>query len=129
MNAAACILTNDNNEILLQHRGDDHFWGLPGGIMEMDETPEQTCIREVKEETGYDIKITSYLGVFHNRNKSWPNGDKAHIMCHIYCGTIIGGTIHIDGNETLDLQYFKGDQLPSIDAIDHLEAIHQYYGK
>lgn len=33
------------------------FWNFPGGHMELGETPEQTCVREVKEETGYDIRI------------------------------------------------------------------------
>jgi len=127
MNASACIIVNEKNELLLQHRGDDHFWGLPGGIMEMDETLEETCIREVKEETGLDIELVTLLGDFHNKNKSWPGGDQAHIICKIFLGKIIGGTLTIDGEETLDLQYFSYDDLPPIDAVDHLEAIHQYY--
>lgn len=128
MNAAACIIVNEDNHILLQHRGDDHFWGLPGGIMEMDETLEETCIREVKEETGFDVELSRFLGAFHNYHKMWPNGDLAHIICHVYVGRICGGAMMIDGQETLDLHYFSIDQLPPIDASDHLQAIHQYYG-
>ena len=128
MNAAACIIVNEENQILLQHRGDDHFWGLPGGIMEMDESLEETCIREVKEETGFDVNLLYLLGDFHNKNKTWPGGDQAHIICHIFVGEITGGTRTIDGLETLDLQYFSYDNLPPIDAIDHLQAIHQHYG-
>lgn len=48
-------------EILMvkQHveRG-DIVWNFPGGGIEEGETPEQACIREVKEETGYQIEIT-----------------------------------------------------------------------
>ena len=41
---------NEKNEILLQLRGDDKCWGLPGGIMEMNETPKQTAVREAFED-------------------------------------------------------------------------------
>lgn len=127
MNAGACIITNENNEILLQLRGDDHFWGLPGGILEMGETPKETAIREVFEETGYHVEILSLLGDYHNFHKVWPGGDEAHIICFVYIGKIIGGEMKIDQKETLDLKWFRYDNLPEIDAIDHLNAIHDYY--
>lgn len=127
MTAGAVIIYNDKNEILLQHRGDDHFWGLPGGIMEMGEKPKETAIREALEETGYNIEITGYLGDYHNFHKEWPGGDKAHIICFIYKGKIVSGTMTIDGDETLDLRWYSKDNLPEIDAIDHLEAIRDYY--
>jgi len=62
MTASACIIFNEDNHILLQLRGDDNYWGLPGGMMELNELPEETAIREVLEETGYNISIESYLG-------------------------------------------------------------------
>ena len=127
LNAAACILVDEHNRVLLQHRGDDHFWGLPGGIMELGETMEETCIREVREETGFDIEIVSFLGAYHNPHKVWPNGDQAHIICHVFIGTIIGGTMMIDNDETLALEFVAYSNLPPIAAPDHLEAIEDYY--
>lgn len=127
MTAGACIVVNEKQECLLQLRGDDHYWGLPGGIMELNETPKETAIREVFEETGYHIEITDYVGDYHNMNKTWPGGDVAHIICFVYVGHIKSGEMVIDGDETLDLKWFSYDQLPEIDAIDHLNAIHDYY--
>lgn len=129
MNASAVIIHNDKQEILLQLRGDDHFWGLPGGIMEMDELPEETAKREVLEETGYIIEIDSYLGAFHNFNKVWPSNDVAHIICFVYTGKIIGGSQYCDGLETLELKWFSKDNLPKIDALDHFNAIQAFYNK
>ncbi len=129
MNAAACIVLNEQDEILLQLRGDDHFWGLPGGIMEMGERPTETTKREVLEETGYHIEITNYLGDYHNFDKHWPGGDSAHIICFIFTGKIISGEMKIDMDETLDLKWFKYDNLPKIDAVDHLDAINDYFKK
>jgi 8-oxo-dGTP diphosphatase len=37
------------------------FWNFPGGHIEEGETPEEACIREVKEETGFEIKINRLL--------------------------------------------------------------------
>lgn len=127
MNAAACIVVNENNEILLQLRGDDHFWGLPGGIMEMGELPTESAVREVYEETGYNVEITSFLGDYHNLDKHWPGGDSAHIICFIYTAKIVSGKMVIDMDETLDLKWYSYDDLPEIDAIDHLNAIHDYF--
>ncbi len=127
MNAAAVIILDQENRILLQKRGDDFFWGLPGGIMEIGETFEETAIRETLEETGYHIKIESLVGSFYNFNKTWPGGDQAHIICTIFTARITGGEMNIDGIETLDLKYFDYSNLPDINAHDHLDAIHTYF--
>lgn len=37
------------------------FWNFPGGHIEQNETPEQACIREVREETGYDVSINRLI--------------------------------------------------------------------
>lgn len=55
--SAAIII--DNKKILLMFRrkyGREYFC-LPGGTIEQNETPKQTVIREVKEETNLDIKV------------------------------------------------------------------------
>ena len=44
-----------NGKILLSHETKSGWWLVPGGGMEENETPEECCIREVKEETGYIV--------------------------------------------------------------------------
>lgn len=59
---ALAIIVNDDNKFLLLKRGDNkeiwmpNKWSLVGGGVEKGETPEQACKREVKEETGLEIK-------------------------------------------------------------------------
>ena len=63
------IIVNDNNEVLLVRRKQDDFMGgfyeIPGGNSEENETIYETLIREVKEETNFDIeKVISYVNYF-----------------------------------------------------------------
>ncbi|WP_343327792.1 NUDIX hydrolase [Lentibacillus saliphilus] len=56
--AAVCV--NDKQELLMVKQGtpdEDKCWSIPSGGKEADETFEECCIREVKEETGYDVHI------------------------------------------------------------------------
>ncbi len=60
----------------------DIIWNYPGGGIEDGETPERACIREVLEETGYEIQISKLL--------SYTNGK------YTYEAQIIGGEIGLD---------------------------------
>ena len=57
--AAICI--NENKEVLMVKASNSESWAIPSGGIEQGETPEECCIREVKEETGYDIVIEDSL--------------------------------------------------------------------
>lgn len=53
----ASALIIDNNKVLLLYHKKLGVWLYPGGHVEKNETPDQTLIREVKEETGLDVEI------------------------------------------------------------------------
>lgn len=44
-----------NGKILLSHETRSGWWLIPGGGLEGNETPEEGCVREVEEETGYIV--------------------------------------------------------------------------
>lgn len=126
LNGAACVIVNDKNQILLQKRSDNHLWGLPGGLMELDETIEQCAIREVKEETNLDVKLTKFLGVFTNPMMRWGVSDKAKVIGFSFVAEVIGGSLAVNDDESLALQYFDLDDLPEIHAIDNFKTIEAY---
>ncbi len=67
---STAIIPYPNNKILLIKRNTRPFvgfWALPGGRMDPGETIEQTVIREVKEETGLDVKIIRIVGEYVER--------------------------------------------------------------
>jgi 2,3-bisphosphoglycerate-dependent phosphoglycerate mutase len=85
MLAQAIIVKNGYVLMLQEHvqRG-DLVWNFPGGQIESGETPEQACVREVKEETGYDVRISHLLHV---------SGHK-----YTFIAAIVGGELGIDSD-------------------------------
>lgn len=57
--AIGIVLSDDESRVLLVKRRDVPVWVLPGGGIDPGETPEQAVIREVSEETGFQIDIRS----------------------------------------------------------------------
>jgi 8-oxo-dGTP pyrophosphatase MutT (NUDIX family) len=108
------IIVNDKEEILLLHRKDGG-WGLPGGLMELGESFEETAIREVKEETGLDIEGLTQLHVFSGADHylQTPNGDELYAVTAVYTADTVKGSLTIDRNESYDFRYFAADHLPT----------------
>jgi 8-oxo-dGTP pyrophosphatase MutT (NUDIX family) len=55
----------DGDEVLLasrRTRRGELVWGLPKGLVERGESPEDTAVREVREETGYEGQVRGPLG-------------------------------------------------------------------
>lgn len=55
-NGAAAIIV-ENNRILMVKEKESMNWSVPSGEIEKDENPEQACIREVWEETGFKVEV------------------------------------------------------------------------
>jgi 8-oxo-dGTP pyrophosphatase MutT (NUDIX family) len=64
LSLAGTIITDKEGRILLLHRNTPKRtqWEIPGGKVELDETPKQTAAREASEELGADIMVVRQLG-------------------------------------------------------------------
>ncbi|MEK2461613.1 NUDIX hydrolase [Lactobacillus gasseri] len=114
LNFAGGILTNDQNEILLQKRSDFNAWGLPGGVLEFGESAQEACVREFLEETGLKVRIKSLLGVSTNFIQCYPNQDVAQGITIEFIVELVEKTSKEVSSETLELKYFSKDKLPKI---------------
>lgn len=125
LNAANCVVINDQNEVLL-HQIDQKYWSLPGGVLDLGETYESCAVREVKEETGIDVSIVDTLGIFYCMDKVFPNGDQAQMIAQIFVARATSNQFEIDGVETLDVSYFNLSELPPLKHVEHQEALAKY---
>ena len=100
---AFAVIFNDKNEILLCHRTDRDMWNLPGGGVENGEAPWEAVVREVKEETGLDVRPTKLLGIY-------PKPGKGDIVINFLC-EVAGGTITLNP-EADQIKYFPSRHLP-----------------
>ena len=97
-----------------------------GGLVEMNETFEQAAYREIREETGLEVRLDSFLGIFHNHNMVWSNGDAAHVLSAMFTASIVSGEPRID-EESYELQFFGKEELPALFAEDHIAALDAYF--
>ena len=124
LNAASVIIQRDG-KVLLQRRSDNGEWGLIGGLLEINETYEEAALREVREETGLEVRLDSFLGIFHNHNMVWSSGDQAHVITAFFTASIISGDPRID-EESLELRFFGLEEMPPLFAEDHRETMKAY---
>lgn len=54
---ASILIQREDGKVLVETRTDNGVHAFPGGCQELDETIEQTALREAKEETGLDVHI------------------------------------------------------------------------
>ena len=95
LNCAGSLIIRED-KILFQRRTDNGKWGLIGGLLEMNETYEEAALREIREETGLEVQLDSFLGIFHNHNMVWSNGDAAHVVSAYFTAHIVKGEPRID---------------------------------
>ena len=122
---ASCLVVIDKDEkILLVKRSVEPkkgFWCLPGGFMELGETPELAALRELKEETGLSGKIEILLGVDSNNSAQYKTVLMVGYLVKSYSG------IHKAGDDACELGYFHVNDMPEIAFESHKNFIRIYY--
>ena len=112
---AAAIIFNGQEEILLQKRSDNGFWGLPGGAVDVGETVERAVVREVEEETGLVVTVSRLIGIYSDPQlysiTSYPGGDVIHHVTALFECRPDSGELCIS-SESTDIGYFPFMSLP-----------------
>jgi 8-oxo-dGTP diphosphatase len=111
-NSKPCVgaLIIDEDRILLVKRKQEPYkgyWDIPGGFLEGGEHPENGLLREIREETGLEVRPIKLLGIF--MDKYGPDADDT-LNIH-YLAEVIGGEAKA-GSDAGELRWFSKKNLP-----------------
>jgi ADP-ribose pyrophosphatase YjhB (NUDIX family) len=101
-------------QILLVREREDGGWTLPGGWADVGESPSAMVVREVKEESGYDVSPRKLAAIF-DRNKHPHPPQAAHAYKLFFLCDLLGGEA-IPSFETPEVAFFRRDALPKLSA-------------
>jgi ADP-ribose pyrophosphatase YjhB (NUDIX family) len=107
------IIEDKLGRILLQKRTDYDIWGIPGGILEIGETFEETVKREVHEETNLTLNQIELFGIYSGKNghAKYANGDKVFSVQIIFRATEFKGIMKAN-NESKELCFLHKNEIP-----------------
>jgi len=116
---AVAVIINDDNKVLLLKRSDyekqwmPNKWALVGGGIEKGESPEEACKREIKEETGLEIKKFVKSFTIQRRPESIE-----HIFACRYDGDPTD--IELDGKENVGYGWYDVEEMDYLDIVPNL---------
>ncbi|MGM0621167.1 MAG: NUDIX domain-containing protein [Bacteroidota bacterium] len=123
----AIVYFNDNigTSVLLIERGIEPYkgkWALPGGFVNIDELLETACKRELKEETGLEVKSMEQFKTYDAINR-----DPRHrTISVIYSAEIPQKTEVKGGDDAAYAKWFPVNDLPDM-AFDHREILADFF--
>ena len=113
--ASACVFLDDNDRVLLVKPTYKEPWDLPGGAVEVDESPHAACRREVAEELGLDCWPQRLLGVDYRRSVPDVRGDALRF---IFFGGVLSESdtehIRLAIGELSDWRFFALEELDGV---------------
>jgi 8-oxo-dGTP diphosphatase len=111
------LVLNDEGKLLFVKRKKEDLkqahnkWEFPGGKIDFGEYPEQTAIRETKEESGYDVSISFILPKIISSKWITPERESQQILICYVCN-LIGGEISLTDHGVSDIKWFNINEVP-----------------
>lgn len=122
--AAYAVVTDDDGRLLLARwtEGRRVAWTMPGGGLEPGEDPEDAVRREVREETGYSVKVGELLGIHSRVIPAGRRVQRAAVPLHtlriVYRAEVTGGRLRFEtGGSTDRAEWF------SLEGVSQLQRV------
>lgn len=120
LGAYAVIVRDDHVLLALWNEPAVPMWTLPGGGVDLAESPGEGAVREVREETGYDVELGALLGVdtfvMAPEERPEPVGDRPQKNVRVvYTASVTGGELSNEvGGSTDEARWIPLADVPSL---------------
>jgi ADP-ribose pyrophosphatase YjhB (NUDIX family) len=105
------VFDNEDRLLMVRETADDGRWTLPGGWADVNLSAADNAIKEVKEETGYEVRVTKLAAVWDRTRQKHPVG--VFSCCKMFfLGEVEGGE-PTTGLETSEIKWFSESDLPA----------------
>ncbi len=114
--SVVAIVMDDRDRILMIHKTDNNKWALPGGGHEIGESIADTVVREVKEETGYDVEVITLTGTYTNPRHvmAYDDGEVRQQFSLAFRARLIGGET-ATSSESDEVEWVGVEELQALD--------------
>ena len=110
----------EGGRVLLVREASDGRWALPGGWADVGDTPSAVAVREAKEESGYDVRVTKLLAVL-DKAKHNPSAALWYTYKIFFRGELLGGA-PVTSHETAEVGWFARTELPELSVARNTPA-------
>lgn len=115
---AAAVVIRDKKVLLVKQKNRD-YWTPPGGLVEREESPEEACVRETKEEVGIDVDIITPLKI---QRRWWPKRQDYLDVYNFLVSIRSGYPRCVDNQDLGDVEDFVWATLGDLNSYDVLEG-------
>lgn len=122
--ATCVVVADDRDRVVLVKRSvapKKGFWCLPGGFMELGESPEAAALRELTEETGLNGTIDRLLGVLSNPSDQYHTVLMVGYRVRRFTGSLA------PGDDASDAGWFSRKALPEIAFNSHKRFLERHF--
>ncbi len=123
---SATLFDADRRKILLTRRADNGRWCLPGGHFEPGEDVAEACIREMREETGLEVRVVRLIGVYSSPDFVLDYGERGRfqVVALNFEVETVGGELGLS-DETTEVGYFTEEEIAESRSARASPAAHR----
>jgi ADP-ribose pyrophosphatase YjhB (NUDIX family) len=113
--SVTAIVTDESGALLLVHKTDNDLWALPGGGMDAGEYIADAAVREVNEETGFDVEVTGLVGIYTNPGHvmAYDDGEVRQQFSVCFTTRLLGGELRTS-SETSEVRFVPVEEIDDL---------------
>lgn len=120
------IAFREDRILLVSEILDAGRWTVPGGWADVNETPSQAVVREVREESGYETRVVKLLAVYDRERQGHQPSFPFHVYKLFFLCEIVGGEAR-PNEEASEIAFFARDALPELSVSRVTEGQIQHF--